>query len=48
MVVYLDEHGPNIVFNRNTNPEKIISFIDKTFDLKQKTGGLVSVEFQHC
>lgn len=42
MVVYLDEHGPNIVFNRNTNPEKIISFIDKTFDLKQKTGGLVS------
>lgn len=40
-VVYLDEHGPNIVFNRNTNADKIIDFIDKTFDLKAKTGGLV-------
>lgn len=41
MVVYLDEHGPNIVFNRSTNPDKIISFIDKTFDLSAKTGGMV-------
>lgn len=40
-VVFLDEHGPNIVFNRKTNPKKIINFIDNNFDLKKKTGGLV-------
>ena len=41
-VAYLDDHGPNIVFNRNVPAEKIISYIDKTFDLKSKTGGYVS------
>jgi hypothetical protein len=40
--VMLDEHGPNIVFNRNINPERVISFIDTFFDLSQKTGGAVS------
>lgn len=40
-VVFLDEHGPNIVFNRKTNSKKIISFIDNNFDLRKKTGGLV-------
>lgn len=40
-VVYLDEHGPNIVFNRSTPADKVIRFIDKHFDLKAKTGGLV-------
>lgn len=40
-VVYLDEHGPNIVFNKNVPSEKIIGFIDKHFDLSQKTGGFV-------
>lgn len=40
-VVYLDEHGPNIVFNQSTPADKVINFIDKHFDLKQKTGGLV-------
>jgi len=40
-VVYLDEHGPNIVFNSKTPPEKIIGFIDRTFNLKAKTGGMV-------
>ena len=40
-VVYLDEHGPNIVFNRSTPANKVITFIDKHFDLKAKTGGLV-------
>lgn len=39
--VYLDEHGPNIVFNRNIDPTKVINFIDSFFDLSQKTGGLV-------
>jgi len=40
-VVYLDDHGPNIVFNKTTPADKIIHFIDKHFDLKAKTGGLV-------
>jgi hypothetical protein len=40
--VMLDEHGPNIVFNRNINPQRVISFIDTFFDLSQKTGGMVA------
>ena len=40
-VVYLDEHGPNIVFNKKTDSKKVIDFIDKHFDLNAKTGGLV-------
>lgn len=40
-VVYLDEHGPNIVFNKTVPSEKVIKFIDKHFDLSQKTGGFV-------
>lgn len=42
-VVYLEKHGPNIVFNRATPSVKVIDFINKNFDLKQKTGGLVTV-----
>lgn len=42
--VYLDNHGPNIVFNRNINPMEVISFIENNFDLTQKTGGFVSVD----
>lgn len=38
--VMLDNHGPNIVFNRNTPPEKVIAFIERNFDLEQKTGGV--------
>ncbi len=41
-VVYLDGHGPNIVFNKNVPAEKVIAFIDQNFDLSKKTGGLVS------
>lgn len=40
-VVYLDEHGPNIVFNRNVPAQTVINFIDKHFSLSEKTGGLV-------
>lgn len=39
--VYLDNHGPNIVFNRNINPMEVIAFIEENFDLDSKTGGLV-------
>ena len=41
-VVYLEEHGPNIVFNRNIDPNRVTSFIDRYFDLEAKTGGLLA------
>lgn len=41
-VVFLSDHGPNIVFNQNTPPGKVIDFIKSNFDLKQKTGGMVA------
>jgi ribulose-5-phosphate 4-epimerase/fuculose-1-phosphate aldolase len=37
LAVYLDHHGPNIVFNRNVDPAFVIDFIDKNFDLKRST-----------
>lgn len=39
--VYLQEHGPNIVFNSKTPPKEIIEFIVDNFDLSGKTGGLI-------
>lgn len=39
--VYLDKHGPNIVFNRNIDPQKVINFIEKNFDLSQSTDEIV-------
>ena len=41
--VYLDEHGPNVVFNRSINPQEVIDFIEANFDLEGKTGGYVSL-----
>lgn len=37
--VMLDNHGPNIVFNHDINPQEVIDFIDRNFDLSKKTGG---------
>lgn len=37
--VYLDNHGPNIVFSKNIDPRIVIDFIEKNFDLSTKTGG---------
>jgi hypothetical protein len=39
--VYLDQHGPNIVFNHNIDPQEVIDFIEENFDLEDKTGGPV-------
>ena len=41
--VYLDNHGPNIVFSKDTPAQEVIDFIDKNFNLSQKTGGPVSL-----
>jgi hypothetical protein len=38
--VYLDNHGPNIVFNKNIDPKKVIDFIDRNFDLTKSTDGI--------
>lgn len=37
--VYLDKHGPNIVFDKDISPHEVIDFIDQNFDLNTKTGG---------
>ena len=37
--VMIDNHGPNIVFNRWMPAEHIIDFIERNFDLTAKTGG---------
>jgi hypothetical protein len=38
--VYLDNHGPNLVFSsKDVDPQSIIEFIDANFDLTQKSGG---------
>lgn len=37
--VMLDQHGPNIVFSREANPQDVIEFIERNFDLSDKTGG---------
>ncbi|MFZ2619474.1 MAG: class II aldolase/adducin family protein [Alphaproteobacteria bacterium] len=41
--VMLDNHGPNIVFNRNVDPQAVIAFIEDNFDLSAKTGGRLDV-----
>jgi hypothetical protein len=39
--VYLENHGPNVVFRRDVDPAHVIRYITDHFDLSQKTGGLV-------
>jgi hypothetical protein len=41
--VMLDNHGPNIVFGKDQDPQKVIDFIDDNWDLSLKTGGSVAV-----
>jgi hypothetical protein len=35
--VMLDQHGPNIVFHHSIDAREVIDFIDKNFDLSEKT-----------
>lgn len=39
--VFLDKHGPNIVFNKSIDPQEVIDFITANFDLSKKTGGYI-------
>ena len=43
LAVMLDNHGPNIVYGKDVPPKKIIDFIERNFDLENKTGGLIPV-----
>lgn len=38
--VMLDRHGPNIVFSRSVDPERVIRFIEENFDLAGTTAGI--------
>jgi hypothetical protein len=38
--VYLDNHGPNIVFSREIHPKVVIDFIERHFDLSKSTDGV--------
>lgn len=44
LAVYLDNHGPNLVFHRSIDPREVTGFIEANFDLDQKTGGYVAAE----
>jgi hypothetical protein len=35
--VMLDKHGPNIVFNKNMDPNTVIEFIERYWDLGRST-----------
>lgn len=35
--VMLDNHGPNVVFNKNADPAKVIEFFERNFDLDKHT-----------
>lgn len=37
--VYLDNHGPNILFNSRVDPASVIAFIEDNFDLSKTTRG---------
>ena len=40
--VYLENHGPNVVFRRDVDPAHVISYMQDHFALSEKTGGLVA------
>ena len=42
--VMLEEHGFNICFSKELDPEYVIKFIEDYWDLERKTGGPVSLE----
>lgn len=41
--VMLDNHGPNIVFSKNVDPQEVIDFIKNNFDLSKPTNGFSEV-----
>lgn len=39
--VMLDKHGPNVVFNRDADPDQVIRFIEANWDLTASTDGIL-------
>jgi hypothetical protein len=37
--VMLDQHGPNVCFAADVEPDRVIAFLERNFDLTAKTGG---------
>ena len=37
--VHLEGHGPNIAWSRDADPQRVINYIEKHWDLDQKSGG---------
>lgn len=37
--VMLNNHGPNIIFNKDIDPQEVIDFVSSNFDLEAKTKG---------
>lgn len=44
--VMLDNHGPNIVFNHEIDPQSVIQFISDNFDLEKSSSGFEQVYFK--
>lgn len=42
--VMLDQHGPNIVFRRDADPQAVIRFIGENFDLTKRAGAPAQAE----
>ena len=40
--VHLENHGPNIAFHKDVDPNKVIEFINLYWDLSDKEGGLIN------
>lgn len=45
--VHLRNHGPNIAFHKDVDPNVVIKFIELYWDLNLKEGGLVQEIEQH-
>ena len=45
--VFLDQHGPNVVFSRDTDPREVIDFIEANFELEAATDGALKPVHVH-
>lgn len=43
--VFLHNHGPNIVFNKDLDPQLVINFIEQHFELDHKIGGEIERQY---
>jgi hypothetical protein len=41
LAVHLENHGPNVVFNKSLDPQRVIEFLEANWIVENKTGGKV-------